>query len=164
MVSWAHQRGRDLADQILDDAYDIRQKVAAVLDAVRRGALLLCDAFSDAVFALEHGVRRLLRRPARRPALARGLLGPLEVPPLQERLATPTVQSVVVIRTVPKLVAATRPAPVLSRSRDAAATAAVTRFRVPAPVAVARAWTAPVRPAAEPAARCEADHQVAWDD
>lgn len=54
VVSWAHQRSRELADQLLDDAYSFRQRCADCADALRRaGALIL-----DAVFDLPAGCRR----------------------------------------------------------------------------------------------------------
>jgi hypothetical protein len=47
VVSWAHQRTRDLADQILDDAQSFREQCTACTDALRRSALAIVDMVLD---------------------------------------------------------------------------------------------------------------------
>lgn len=47
VVSWAHQRTRDLADQILDDAQSFRERCTACRDGLRRARLAVVDAVLD---------------------------------------------------------------------------------------------------------------------
>jgi hypothetical protein len=47
VVSWAHQRTRDLADQILDDAQSLRERCTACTDAVRRAGFVIVDTVLD---------------------------------------------------------------------------------------------------------------------
>ena len=47
MVSWAHQRTRELADQLLDDAHTFRQRCTDCAAGLRRAGLAAVDAILD---------------------------------------------------------------------------------------------------------------------
>ena len=51
MVSWAHQRTRDLADQFLDDAHSFRDRCAARADGLRFARLAIVDTVLGVPFA-----------------------------------------------------------------------------------------------------------------
>ena len=51
VVSWAHQRSRELADQLLDDAHSFRQRCFERLDGLRRVGLATVYTVRGAPFA-----------------------------------------------------------------------------------------------------------------
>ena len=73
MVSWAHQRTRELADQLLDDAYNVRLRGASLAGALRRACADAVAATRDAAWV----VGDALGRPFGRRDHAGRLLGPV---------------------------------------------------------------------------------------
>jgi hypothetical protein len=73
VVSWAHQRTRELTDQLLDDAYNVRQRGAALAGAVGRAGADAVAATRDAAWVVGDAFGRLFGRRSH----GNGPLGPV---------------------------------------------------------------------------------------
>jgi hypothetical protein len=62
VVSWAHQRTRGLADQLLDDAYNVRQRGAALARVVGMASADAVVAARDAAWVVGDAFGRLFGR------------------------------------------------------------------------------------------------------
>jgi hypothetical protein len=62
VVSWAHQRTRELADQLLDDAYNVRQRGADLAGAVGRAVANAAAATRDAAWVVGDTLTRPVGR------------------------------------------------------------------------------------------------------
>jgi hypothetical protein len=58
VVSWAHQRTRELADQLLDDAYNVRQRGADLAGTVGRAVADAAAATRDAAWVVGDALTR----------------------------------------------------------------------------------------------------------
>ena len=65
VVSWTHQRTRELADQLLDDAYNVRQRGADLAGALGRAAADAMAVARDTAWVVGDAFRRLLGRGGR---------------------------------------------------------------------------------------------------
>jgi hypothetical protein len=62
VVSWAHQRTRGLADQLLDDAHNVRQRGADLACTLGRAGADALAATRDAAWVVGDAVGRLFGR------------------------------------------------------------------------------------------------------